>query len=382
MKRYFRLTQLAIGLLGLLLASYTLAEPPPETVALIEELGLIAGDKPISEHPAWQPRRVLVNLPAVFSSGMPELEQQLRKVAGEVDLVIDISGDSLPSAEKLAGADGFIGLCTPSTMANADERLLWLHSITAGMDRCTGLSQTQIEQTVFTNGKRLWGPAIAEHTIAMMMSLARGLPSYQQAQAKNQWDRSLSTPSSQFGEVRGKTMLIVGLGGIGSQIAWRAHGLGMRVIATRNTSRSGPDYVDYVGLPDELTKLAGEANVIVNALPLTSNTRGLFDKNFFANAKAGAIFLSVGRGESTVTEDLINALESGHLYAAGLDVTDPEPLAESSPLWNMRNVIITPHVSAITRESMRRAAIITVENFRRYVAGEALLNVVNIQAGY
>ena len=108
MKIYFRLTQLAIGLLGLLLASYTLAEPPPETVALIEELGLIAGDKPISEHPAWQPRRVLVNLPAVFSSGMPELEQQLRKVAGEVDLVIDISGDSLPSAEKLAGADGHV----------------------------------------------------------------------------------------------------------------------------------------------------------------------------------------------------------------------------------------------------------------------------------
>ncbi len=382
MKMITRLTQLAIGLGSIVLASYTVASPSPEAVALIEELGLSAADKPISENPAWHPRRVFVSLPGVFSAGMPELEQQLKKAAGDVELVIDNSDKSVLSAETLAGADAVIGLCTRSTMNNADESLLWLHNIKAGMDSCTGMSETQIEQTVFTNNKRLFGPTIAEHTIAMMMSLARGLPTYQRAQSKIRWDQNLAASSARFGEVGGKTMLIVGLGGIGTQIAWRAHGLGMRVIATRYSSRNGPDYVDYVGLSDELNKLAGEADVIVNALPLTSSTTGLFNKNFFASAKAGAIFLSVGRGKSTVTADLISALESGQLYAAGLDVTDPEPLPEKSPLWKMENVIITPHVSAITLDSMRRAAILSVENLRRYVEGEALLNVVNIQAGY
>jgi len=250
------------------------------------------------------------------------------------------------------------------------------------MDSCTGLSEAQIEQTVFTNNQGVYGPTIAEHTIAMMMSLARGLPSYQHAQANNQWNRGLSATASRFGELQGKTVLIVGLGGIGKQIAWRAHGLGMRVIATRNSSRQGPDYVDYVGLADELHKLAGEASVIINALPLTPKTTGLFDKDFFTDAKTGAIFLSIGRGKSTVTADLIAALESGQIYAAGLDVTDPEPLPTSSPLWNMSNVIITPHASGASRESIQRSAMVTVENFRRYVAGEALLNVVNMQAGY
>ena len=122
--------------------------------------------------------------------------------------------------------------------------------------------------------------------------------------------------------------------------------------------------------------------MIVNALPLTKETTGLFGKAFFEAAKPGAIFLSVGRGKSTVTADLVAALESGRLFAAGLDVTDPEPLPADSPLWSMHNVIITPHVSAAGAESTRRSTVIAVENLRRYVAGEPLLNVVDIGRGY
>ena len=98
--------------------------------------------------------------------------------------------------------------------------------------------------------------------------------------------------------------------------------------------------------------------------------------------KPGAIFLSVGRGQSTVTEDLVAALESGKLYGAGLDVTDPEPLPKDSPLWHLPNVIITPHVSAAGGDSPQRTMIIAVENLRRYVQGEPLLNVVDMQKGY
>jgi len=175
---------------------------------------------------------------------------------------------------------------------------------------------------------------------------------------------------------------VVGLGGIGTEIAWRANGLGMTVIATRNSSRPGPDFVEYVGLSDELPALAARADVIVNALPLTSATTGIFDRAFFDKAKPGAIFISVGRGGSTVTADLIAALESGKLYGAGLDVTDPEPLPADSPLWAMSNVIITPHVSAASADSMKRVAAIAAENLRRYVDGGRLLNIVNMKAGY
>ena len=176
---------------------------------------------------------------------------------------------------------------------------------------------------------------------------------------------------------------MVGLGGIGTEVAWRANSLGMEVTATRNSSREGPDFLEYVGLPDELPVLAAQADVVVNALPLTDRTTGIFDRAFFDNMKPGAIFISVGRGATTVTADLVAALEAGKLFAAGLDVTDPEPLPADSPLWQMSNVIITPHVSAASSPgSMQRTAIIAAENLRRYVDGGNLLNVVNMQAGY
>lgn len=348
---------------------------------LINTFELRTADKPISENTSWQPKRVVVNLPAFFSAQIPDFEERLRQAAGDAELVVDRSDNFVIGKEALKGADAIIGVCSPPTMINADSRLLWLHNYFVGMDSCQGLSDEQLENVTFTNTKRLSGPAIAEHTIAMMMALAKGLPSYLRSQNNSKWDPNL-VRSSTFGELKGKTILVVGLGGIGSQIAMRAHGLGMRVVATRNSSREGPEFVEYVGLADELHDLAGKADVIVNALPLTTKTTGVFNKQFFASAKPGSIFLSVGRGKSTVTPDLIAALTSKHLYAAGLDVTDPEPLPESSPLWAMDNVIITPHISAITAGSLGRTATLTVENLRRYIAGEALVNVVNIRAGY
>jgi len=349
--------------------------------ALIKEFGLRSADTPISENDSWNPRKVVVNLPTFFSAQIPDFEQRLKRAAGDTQLLIDRSENFLLSQKALAGADAIIGVCSPPIMKNADTRLLWLQNYFVGMDRCQGLSQAQLKNVHFTNTKRLSGPAIAEHSIAMMMAIARGLPNYHQAQSASQWNPNLAR-STQFGELKGKTLLVVGLGGIGSQIAQRAHALGMRVVATRNSSRRGPNYVEYVGLADELHALAAKADVVVNALPLTEKTTGVFDQQFFSSAKKGAIFLSVGRGKSTVTADLIAALESGQIYGAGLDVTDPEPLPKSSALWTMNNVIITPHISAVTAQSLQRTAILTVENLRRYVAGEALLNVVNIEAGY
>jgi len=154
------------------------------------------------------------------------------------------------------------------------------------------------------------------------------------------------------------------------------------VIAIRRSSHEGPDYVDYVGLTDELHSMAATADVIANALPLTPETTGVFDEAFFNAVKSGAIFLSVGRGKNTITGDLIAALESGKLFGAGLDVTDPEPLPAGNPLWHLPNVIITPHVSATGADANRRQTVIAVENLRRYVTGERMLNVVDLSRGY
>lgn len=370
-------------LLASLLAPTAYAEsaPEPQAVAIIEELGLREAAEPVSKNPRWQPEKVVALVPAQLTGAIPDYQERLKRAAGDVELVFASPDNWVLDRDTLAGVDGVIGLCIPPTMANASDNLLWLHNYSVGMDRCQGLSEQQVENVIFTNNKRLSGPTIAEHTIAMLMSISRGLPSYTASQIQRKWDNSPFT-EQRFGEIKGKTMLVVGLGGIGTQIAWRAHGLGMRVLATRNSSRSGPDYVEYVGLSDELHALAGKADVVVNALPLTPKTTGIFDTAFFEAVKPGAIFLSVGRGKSTVTDDLIAALESGKLYGAGLDVTDPEPLPEDSPLWAMDRVIITPHVSTGGIDSVRRMTTIAIENLRRYVAGEPLLNLVDIRKGY
>ena len=373
------ITLLVAGLLAT--TAHAQTAPEPAAVTIIEDLGLRQAAEPLSKNPRWQPSKVVVIVPDRIETVVPDYVERLKRAAGDVELVLERSGEWVLGEDTLAGTDGVIGLCLPPTMANADEDLLWLHNYSVGMDRCKGLSEEQMDSVIFTNNKRLSGPTIAEHTIAMLMSITRGLPSYTAAQAERRWDASPFT-QQRFGEIKGKTLLVVGLGGIGTEIAWRAHGLGMRVMATRNSSRSGPDFVEYVGLSDELHELAGKADVVVNALPLTPKTTGIFDEAFFKAVKPGAIFLSVGRGKSTVTADLIAALESGKLYGAGLDVTDPEPLPEDSPLWLIDRVIITPHVSTGGADSVRRMTTIAIENLRRYVAGEPLLNLVDIRKGY
>jgi phosphoglycerate dehydrogenase-like enzyme len=182
--------------------------------------------------------------------------------------------------------------------------------------------------------------------------------------------------------LEGKTVLVVGLGGIGTEVAKRAHALGMRVIATRASGREGPPFVSYVGLSNELLTLAGQADFIVNTVPLTTATTGLFDAKFFAAARPGSYFFNVGRGRSVVQGDLVAALRSGRIAGAGLDVTDPEPLPPTDPLWKLPNVIITPHVSAESDLGSTARFAIVAENLRRYVAGEKMLNVVDLQKGY
>ncbi len=363
-------------------SSFAQTAPSPEAQALIQELGLGAAAAPVANDPDWRPRNVAVLVLPLPGVDQDEFKQALQQAAGGTDITFLKPGDSSENqAQLLESADGFIGLCTPSVLKQAGQNLRWIHNYFVGMDMCKGYSQKQLDTITFTNTKRLSGPAIAEHAIAMLLALTRDVPAYVRAQTERRFQRNPQT-GMKFGELKNKTMLVVGLGGIGTEIARRAHGLGMRVIATRRSSREGPDFVERVGLSDELYAMAPEADVIANALPLTNETRGIFNRQFFAITKPGAVFLSVGRGKSTVTADLVDALESGQLGAAGLDVTDPEPLPKSSPLWDMPNVIITPHVAAASADTFNRGQVIAVENLRRFATGTPLLNEVDLRKGY
>lgn len=359
---------LSLALLSPALAS----QPDPRVRALVAELDLREAEVASRDLPGWQPPRNVV----VFYADDARVAK-LREIAPGARIE-RASGDAGKRKRQLARADVVIGACSPANFAAA-PRLRWYQAMSVGVENCVAVPGLAERGVLLTNMQRTSAPPIAEHAIAMTMALARGLPTYGRQQQAGQWRRDA------FGEARelgGKTMLVVGLGGIGTEVARRADGLGMRVIATRNSGRMGPDFVARVGLPEDLLAFAAEADVVVNAAPLTPATTDLFDAKFFAAMKTGGYFINIARGRSVVQDDLVAALRSGHLGGAGLDVTEPEPLPSDSPLWAMENVIITPHIAGDSDREGERSWLLINENLRRYVAGEPMLNVVDIQRGY
>jgi phosphoglycerate dehydrogenase-like enzyme len=337
---------------------------------LIDKLGLHVADQPVRERPGWRPPRVVL-----INKEMEELLPALKQAAPGAKL-IELSA---ATPKDIAAADATIGVCSAEVLAQA-KQLQWIQWPAAGVDRCVQQPALHERHLLLTNLQRTMGPSMAEHVLGMMLALSRHFEFFMRQQQEAHWAREDATP--QLADLEGKTVLVAGLGGIGTEVARRAHALGMRVVATRASGRSGPDFVSYVGLPDELLKLAKDADFVVNCTPLTPQTTGIFNREFFATLRPGAYFISVGRGRSTATADLIDALKSGRLAGAGLDVTDPEPLPADSPLWHLPNVIITPHISADTAVSQEQRNAVLVENLRRYAAGEPMLSVVDIERGY
>lgn len=349
------------------------------TSKLIQELGLKESKHPIREASYWRkPKRIVIVMENRQKNSKPDAVAWLQEVAGDAEfIVVDSRKDA---AIFLDDADVLLGYCTDETLKSGKE-LRYILNYSAGVDKCISSPLAKEREFLLTNMQRIYGPGIAEHTIGLMYMLTRKLYVFHERQQQHKWDRSAVNRTAMW-EVQGRTMLVVGLGGIGTEIARRASALGMRVIAIRNSSRQGPDYVDYVGLPDELLQLSGKADVVVNATPLTPATSHLFDATFFNKMKPNAYFINVGRGKSVVTADLIAALNTGQIGGAALDVQDPEPLPPEHPLWNAPNVIITPHISASSDEQMQRYWLVVRENLRRYVNGERMLNVVDINRGY
>jgi phosphoglycerate dehydrogenase-like enzyme len=358
--------------IGGLLATTALAE---ETVAeIISDLGLKEDTKPVRDYAGWQkPKTVVV----VVDS--PARLTWLQEVAPGVKLVPAANAEAALPLMKDADAVMNVG-CNPA-IVNAARKARWIHGANAGVEGCRGLPALTSGKILLTNMQRVNGGTMAETVIALMFGLTRGIGEFAKATEREEWNGRL-VPFNKMWEIKGRTMLVAGLGGIGTEVARRAHALGMNVIATRGSGTGGPDFVSKVGKAEDLATFAAEADVVVGSLPLTPETKGVFNKALFDRMKKGTIFINVGRGESVVQDDLIAALDSGQLGGAGLDVTSPEPLPKGHPLWKAKNVIITSHTSSYSEQRNDRVWQVTREQLRRYVAGEKMLSVVDAQRGY
>jgi phosphoglycerate dehydrogenase-like enzyme len=338
---------------------------------LVEQARLEEGDGAVRDLPRWTgAHKILI---WDFGLNLDDLIDSLDNVE------VIVAGSVSEAMQHASDVDAIIGFCD-AELIEAAAKLVWVQIYWAGAESCLSVERVGSSDVLMTNMQKMSSPVIAEHAIAMMMSLARQVPQFVRSMPTD--DRqSLNEIVAGMTPIAGKTLLVAGLGGIGTEAARLGAALGMRVYGTRNSSREGPEFVEYVGLSHELHELAAQADVIVNALPLTPGTKDLFGAEFFAAVKPGAIFINVGRGQTVVTAELLAALEAGRISGAGLDVTEPEPLPADSPLWQRDDVIITPHVAGRGGERERHTVLL-IENLQRYIAGDRLLNVVDPKKGY
>jgi len=298
--------------------------------------------------------------------------QELQAVSAGATIISATNSDL---AAKIADADAIISPPNAATFGSAPN-LKWVQTQSAGVERYAPALRDR--PVTLTNCKIVQGPNIADHAMALLLSMTREMPRALAFKAKEEWGRS----DFRMTELSGKTAVIIGVGGIGMQIAQRAHGFGMNVIGVDPKDISYTFMIKKIVPPDRLDTVLPEADVVFVSAPLTDQSRHMMGDRQFQLMKKGAYFVAVSRGDLYDTSALVKALDSKHLAGAGLDVTSPEPLPKGHPLWKFENVIITPHVAGGSDIVNNRRMALYKENIRRFLAGEPMLNVVDKQKGY
>ena len=265
-----------------------------------------------------------------------------------------------------------------SRVASA-PRLRWVQTFGAGVEWLLTPEVRRREGLLITNVSGIHAQPIAEHVFGFVLSFARQLHRAAGLQRARNWNSA--SLSDNVGSLSGATLGIVGLGAIGTRIAQVASAFGMRVIALKRTP-GGAAGVERVFGPGQLVPFLKEAEYVVNALPLTEQTRGFFGAAEFAAMRSDAVLINIGRGGTVHTDALVDALRKGSIAGAALDVVEPEPLPADHPLWTLDNVILTPHYSGAHPGYVQRASAIFLENLARFVNGEELVNLVDPHAGY
>jgi phosphoglycerate dehydrogenase-like enzyme len=312
-----------------------------------EEIARIAADAGTSIEP--------IEVPA-------EGERLDEPAMASIELALSTIAGSDPGAPERR----FFGAATRA------PNLRWLHVSHAGID--DPVFGRLLDQGVrISNSSGASAEPIAQTAIGGLLALARGFPAWAEAQRAHEWrPHEGATP-----ELRGQTIVVVGLGAIGSRIARLAQALGLHVIGVRRSPRRDGDPIDELVTPDALLEALPRADWLALAMPLTADTRGVIDASALAALPRGARVLNVARGEVVDEAALVEALQSGQLAGAYLDVFAEEPLPASSPLWDLPNVIVTPHDSASSTGNAARALQIFLRNLEHWARGEPLENEVS-----
>ena len=300
----------------------------------------------------------------------------LQGIAPEATFInVDSEEELLRECED---AEVFIGPKPTPEVVRKAKKLRWVQIAGAGIERFL-FPEMVNSDIVMTNARGTTGAPIAEHVMALVLAFTRRLHITLYRQKERVWETHANLPVI---EIAGDTMGIIGLGGIGLQVAKRANAFDMRILAIDPTPAARPEYIESIRGPEGLHEMLGQSDFVVICCPETRETRGMIGREELRAMKPTAFLFNVGRGPIVDHDALIEALKDGDIAGAGLDAMSPEPLPAESPLWDMPNVIITPHHAGQSPKAPARRFQLFCENLRAYVAGRPLTSVVDKKKMY
>jgi phosphoglycerate dehydrogenase-like enzyme len=284
--------------------------------------------------------------------------------------------------EELPDTDIFVGYSLRPEQLKAARRLKWVHSTATGVAQLM-YPELRDSGVAVTNPRGIFNVPMAEHTMGLLLALARNFPGSVRHQDKAHWgQQELWDEPQHLTELNGRVLLIVGLGSIGRELAVRAAAFQMRVWGVTRSGEGDRKPAERIFSAGQLHEALAGADYVVVAAPETAETKHLFGLEAFAHMKPGAAFVNIARGSLVDQVALVGALESGKLSGAALDVTDPEPLPAESPLWRAPRLFITPHTSAISDRLWPRQTAVLLDLLEKWFAGEELFNRVDLSRGY
>jgi phosphoglycerate dehydrogenase-like enzyme len=311
----------------------------------------------------------------------PQLVQWLRNDFPEIEFVQVRDEKEIKNA--LQDAEIFFGYRLQQPDIDVAKKLRWIHIPAASVYPLVELGLNQAQITV-TNSRGLHATPIAEHVLGCMLVFSRKfLESWQYQQKHHYAAREILTESPLPGELKGKTTMILGLGGIGSEVARLCKAFGMRVFASKKRIQGTYENVDQIFSSDDFRTALTEADFLVICVPRTSETDGMIGEAELALLKTSSVIINIARAKIIQYDPLIRCLKENKIRGAALDVFEQEPLSSDSELFSMPNVFLTPHTSGVSAaEHWPRMMELFAENLRRYLAGQPLMNVVNLNEGY
>jgi phosphoglycerate dehydrogenase-like enzyme len=284
--------------------------------------------------------------------------------------------------QEIADTDVFIGWSLRPEQFGAAKKLRWIHSPAAAVHQLM-YPELVRSNVVVTNSTGIHGPVVAEHAIAVLLALAKRLPRAMQYQSKHEWSQDqLWHEQPRPREVAGSTVAVIGMGGIGREFASRAKALGMKVVAVRESPSKGLSGADAVYSPEQIDEVLPQSDYVLLCTPVTPATTGLMNAERISKMKPDAYLINVARGPLIDEPALLDALRRRGIAGAALDVFNEEPLPASSPFWSLDNILITPHTAAVTERLWERHYRLIVDNMKRFLAGEPLMNQVDKKRGY